>query len=269
MEIPVQVRRIGASTVFPIGLGTMNLTHAYGRPPPPEQARLVLHRTLEVGVTHFDCAALYGFGRSEELLGEILKPFRSRIHLASKCGVTGVDGKRVIDGRPATLLRTLDDSLRRLGTEVIDLAGQKAGYLALQLKAFRSQTRGDPDAIGYMWGMASELDDATIDALAAYYSAQKAEPSATGHSAATGPGKGIYEQGVASEGVPACSTCHGPAALGTEDFPRLAGQHAQYVLKQLGSFQSNMRNVAIMHGVAQNLRRAEMQSVAAYLASLP
>jgi len=149
------------------------------------------------------------------------------------------------------------------------LAGQKAGYLALQLKAFRSQTRGDPDAIGYMWGMASELDDATIDALAAYYSAQKAEPSATGHSAATGPGKGIYEQGVASEGVPACSTCHGPAALGTEDFPRLAGQHAQYVLKQLGSFQSNMRNVAIMHGVAQNLRRAEMQSVAAYLASLP
>ena len=48
------------------------------------------------------------------------------------------------------------------------LAGQNANYLVTQLKAFRSQTRGDPDAIGYMWGMASELDDATIEALAAY-----------------------------------------------------------------------------------------------------
>jgi cytochrome c553 len=50
-----------------------------------------------------------------------------------------------------------------------------------------------------------------------------------------------------------------------QDFPRLASQHAQYLLKQLASFQSNMRNVAVMHGVAQNLRRQEMQAVAAYV----
>jgi cytochrome c553 len=145
------------------------------------------------------------------------------------------------------------------------LAGQNANYLAAQLKAFRAQTRGDPDAIGYMWGMASQLDDDTIQALATYYAAQKAEPSASAPSAAASRGRSIYEQGVAAQGVPACSSCHGPDAHGTADFPRLAGQHAQYVLKQLGSFQSNMRNVAIMHGVAQNLNLADMDAVAAFL----
>jgi cytochrome c553 len=149
------------------------------------------------------------------------------------------------------------------------LAGQKASYLAAQLKAFRAQTRGDPDAIGFMWGMASELDDPTIEALAAYYAAQQAEPSASGRSPLVKPGGEIYEQGIAAEGVPACSTCHGQDAHGLQEFPRLAGQHAQYVLKQLSSFQSNMRNVAVMHGVAQNLRVPEMQAIAAYLEAQP
>jgi len=145
------------------------------------------------------------------------------------------------------------------------LAGQNANYLAAQLKAFRAQTRGDPDAIGYMWGMAAQLDDASIDALAAYYAAQKAEPSATGTSATVTRGREIFEHGVPAQGVPACSSCHGPDAHGLQDFPRLAGQHAQYVLKQLASFQSNMRNVAIMHGVAQNLNLNDMDAVAAFL----
>ncbi len=149
------------------------------------------------------------------------------------------------------------------------LAGQNANYLTAQLKAFRAQTRGDPDAVGYMWGMAGELDDATIDALARYYSQQKPEPSAQGNSALVARGRDIYEHGVAAQGVPACSGCHGPDAHGLKDFPQLAGQHAQYVLKQLASFQSNMRNVAVMHGVAQNLRLEEMEAVAAYLEVQP
>jgi cytochrome c553 len=150
------------------------------------------------------------------------------------------------------------------------LARQNANYLTAQLKAFRSQSRGDPDAIGYMWGMASELDDATIAALASYYAAQPAEPSArAGDAAQIARGREIFENGIASEGVPACSACHGRDAHGLQDFPRLAGQHAQYVLKQLASFQSNMRNVAIMHGVAQNLRLPEMEAVAAFLEAQP
>src|SRR5215469_1918870 len=149
------------------------------------------------------------------------------------------------------------------------LAGQNANYLAAQLKAFRSQARGDPDAIAYMWGMAAELDDDTIAALAAYYAAQKPEASPGGDAAAIARGREIYEKGISAEGVPACSSCHGPDAHGTQEFPRLAGQHAQYVLKQLASFQSNMRKVAIMHGVAQNLRSPEMESVAAFLEAQP
>ena len=99
----------------------MNFSHAYGTPPPKEAALGVIRRALDLGVDHFDSAALYGFGRNEELVGPALKPFRNRITLASKCGMQGVNGKRVIDGRPETLRKTLEDSLRRLETDVIDL----------------------------------------------------------------------------------------------------------------------------------------------------
>jgi aryl-alcohol dehydrogenase-like predicted oxidoreductase len=117
----MQQRRLGEFAVSAIGLGCMNLSHAYGTPPPADVAGNLLLRALDRGITFFDTAALYGFGNNETLLGNVLKPHRSKIVLASKCGMTGVDGKRVIDGRPATLKRTCDESLRRLQTEVIDL----------------------------------------------------------------------------------------------------------------------------------------------------
>jgi len=149
------------------------------------------------------------------------------------------------------------------------LAAQNANYLTAQLKAFRGQTRGDPDAIGYMWGMAGNLEDSTIDALAQYYASQAAIVGRHADAALVARGKSIYEQGLESGGVPACAACHGPDAHGVGDFPRLAGQHAQYVLKQLNSFQTNMRNVAVMHGVAQGLKSDEMSAVAAFLEAQP
>ena len=117
----MQTRRLGPFSVSALGLGCMNLSHAYGTPPAPEAAAALLLRALDRGITLFDTAALYGFGANETLLGRVLKPHRSQIVLASKCGMTGVDGKRVIDGRPATLKRTCDESLQRLQTDVIDL----------------------------------------------------------------------------------------------------------------------------------------------------
>jgi aryl-alcohol dehydrogenase-like predicted oxidoreductase len=117
----MKTRKIGDTAVSEIGLGCMNLSHAYGVPPSPERARALLAKALDSGVTHFDTAALYGFGRNEELVGPVLRPFRRRIHLASKCGITGVNGVRVIDGRPATLIKSCHESLARLQTEVIDL----------------------------------------------------------------------------------------------------------------------------------------------------
>lgn len=149
------------------------------------------------------------------------------------------------------------------------LAGQHANYLARQLKSFKEQTRGDPYAIAYMWGMASGLSDETIDALAQYYAVQKAGPGKSHDTATLARGRDIYEHGVPAQGVPACASCHGPDARGSDMFPRLAGQHAEYILQQLASFQSNMRKIAVMHGVAQNLRTPEMKAVADYLESQP
>ena len=117
----MQQRQLGPFQVSAISLGCMNLSHAYGVPPTPEQGAKVLLRALELGVTMFDTAALYGFGANETLVGNVLSAHRSKFVLASKCGMTGVDGKRVIDGRPATLKATCEAALQRLKTEVIDL----------------------------------------------------------------------------------------------------------------------------------------------------
>jgi len=121
----MKTRRIGPFEVSCIGLGCMNLSHAYGVPPPAEQGERLLLAALDAGVTLFDTAALYGFGHNETLVGRVLKPHRSKIVLASKGGMAGVmfaDGmKRVIDGRPEAIRRNVEDSLQRLGTDVIDL----------------------------------------------------------------------------------------------------------------------------------------------------
>jgi aryl-alcohol dehydrogenase-like predicted oxidoreductase len=118
-------RQLGPFQVGPIGLGCMNLSHAYGEPPSAEQGERVLLAAIDAGVTHFDTAALYGFGANEILVGRVLKPHRSRIVLASKGGLAGVQSeegmKRVIDGRPEAIRRNCEDSLRRLQTDVIDL----------------------------------------------------------------------------------------------------------------------------------------------------
>jgi aryl-alcohol dehydrogenase-like predicted oxidoreductase len=121
----VNTRRIGPFEVSAIGLGCMNLSHAYGAPPPPEASERLLRYALELGVTMFDTAALYGFGSNETLVGRVLKSHRDRFVLASKGGMAGVqfdDGiRRVIDGRPEAIRRNCEDSLKRLQVEVIDL----------------------------------------------------------------------------------------------------------------------------------------------------
>ncbi|MGV3571309.1 MAG: aldo/keto reductase [Ramlibacter sp.] len=122
----MQQRTIGTFTVSAIGLGCMNLSHAYGTPPSAQQGERLLLEAVQAGVTLIDTAALYGFGANETLVGRVLKPHRHQITLCSKggmAGVTGDDGvvRRVIDGRPEALRRNCEDSLRRLQTDVIDL----------------------------------------------------------------------------------------------------------------------------------------------------
>ena len=100
----------------------MCLSHAYGTPPPRDQAAAVLHRALDLGCTHLDSATLYGFGANETLLGEVLASRRGEYVLASKGGMfRNAQGQREIDGRPASLRQHCEDSLTRLRTDVIDL----------------------------------------------------------------------------------------------------------------------------------------------------
>lgn len=117
----MQQRSIGPFEVSALGLGCMNLSHAYDTPPSFDAAKSLLLHALDRGVSHFDTAALYGFGINEELLGEVLSPHRSRFMLATKGGMYGVNGKRVIDGSPAAIKQGCEQSLRRLRTDVIDL----------------------------------------------------------------------------------------------------------------------------------------------------
>jgi aryl-alcohol dehydrogenase-like predicted oxidoreductase len=118
----MKTRKLGPVQVSEIGFGCMSLSHAYGDRPDRATAERVLFAALDAGHTHLDTASLYGLGHNETLIGEVLKPRYGTFHLASKCGLwIGADGKRLIDGRPAALRKTLEDSLRRLQTEFIDL----------------------------------------------------------------------------------------------------------------------------------------------------
>jgi cytochrome c553 len=149
-----------------------------------------------------------------------------------------------------------------------NLAAQPAAYIDLQLKSFKNQSRADPDAQAYMWGMASQLSDATISALAGYFAAQPAAPGRGGNSALITQGKHFFEEGVPARQIPPCASCHGAHAEGVASFPRLAGQHAPYLLKQLLVIQSALRTAPVMHGVIKDLTRDQMEAVVAYLESI-
>ena len=121
MTVAPSPRSIGPFTVSAIGLGCMNLSHAYlPRPEPRDAEKLLLH-ALDRGVDFFDTAALYGFGANEELLGRTLMDWRDEFVLASKCVLGGKNGQRGLDGSPQAITATLEDSLRRLRVDHIDL----------------------------------------------------------------------------------------------------------------------------------------------------
>ena len=114
-------RTIGPFTVSAIGLGCMNLNHAYGTPPDEATALALLNRALDLGCTLLDTAALYGGGNNERLLAKGVMHRRAEFTLASKCVLDMFDGQRGLDGSPDAIARTVEGSLARLGTDHIDL----------------------------------------------------------------------------------------------------------------------------------------------------
>jgi cytochrome c553 len=188
------------------------------------------------------------------------------------CGGTGPPGSGSEDSTAAGTLHVCSSCHGPDGRSVSptfpDLAGQQKDYLVTQLQAFRDKTRADPHAQTYMWGMAARLSDPTIDGIAAYYASQTpvaGEPSASPEIAA---GKTIFTEGIPSESVPACMSCHGEKAEGNGPIPLLAGQHQAYLARQLEAFASMARANEIMHENSKDLTPEQISEVTAYLATL-
>ena len=118
------LRQLGKSglNVSAIGLGCMGMSQSYGPGDETESIRTI-HRALELGVTFLDTAAVYGLGENERLVGRAIHDRRAQVVLATKCGIVrGPDGKpSALDGTPAEITASCDESLQRLQTDVIDL----------------------------------------------------------------------------------------------------------------------------------------------------
>jgi len=151
------------------------------------------------------------------------------------------------------------------------LAGQQPDYLVDQIKNFRSHQRSDAVGVQHMWGLAKNLTDAQIKEIADYYASQTSERNHV----RTNPeemaqGKAIYDKGLLDKGTPPCIACHGPNGQGMGAFPRLANQHADYIIKQLQVFQdTDDRPGTPMKQVSHPLTSDEMKAVAMYLESFP
>jgi len=153
-----------------------------------------------------------------------------------------------------------------------NLAAQSEAYVVAQLGSFKSHGRHDPAGYEYMWGLSRSLSEDQIKGLAAYYAAQTAQRQPPeGDPGRVAAGRALFTQGAADRNIPACAGCHGESGQGLAAFPRLAGQHADYVGKQLRVFQRTDERPegSIMKTVAHALTYQDIEDVAAFVQTLP
>jgi cytochrome c553 len=148
------------------------------------------------------------------------------------------------------------------------LAGQHPEYITKQLKNFKSGERNT----AIMAGMVATLTPEDMDNLGAYFATQAAKGGTAKSNGKGSVGEKIYKGGIPGVGVPACASCHGPAGAGIPvQFPRLAGQHADYTVAQLKSFRAGQRAndaAKMMRSVAAKLSDEDMAAVADYIQGL-
>lgn len=146
------------------------------------------------------------------------------------------------------------------------LSAQHESYIYKQLVNFTTAERNQPVMTTY----AKMLTDEEKHNVAAWLSAQAAKPGAAKNKDTIDLGKKIYRGGIAEKSVPACASCHGATGSGIPvQYPRLAGQHQDYTVAQLGLFKSGARkNSAQMTTIAQRMSDDEMKAVADYVAGL-
>jgi cytochrome c553 len=153
------------------------------------------------------------------------------------------------------------------------LAGQHAVYTAKQLANFKSQG-GKPAERPHdvMGAMVVTLSVEDMRNLAAYFEMQEPKPRAARDAELVKLGQAIYRGGVASKGIAACSACHGPNGAGIPvQYPRLAGQYAEYTAAQLRAFRAGTRANdpnRMMRAVAEKLSDKEIAAVAEYVSGL-
>jgi len=119
----MQKRKLGKSglEVSSLGLGCMGMSQSYGTPPDKQAMIGLIRAAVERGITFFDTAEVYGATKNEELVGEALEPLRRQVVIATKFGIKYVDGQQAQDSRPEVIKQSIDGSLKRLRTDVVDL----------------------------------------------------------------------------------------------------------------------------------------------------
>ena len=153
-----------------------------------------------------------------------------------------------------------------------NLAGQAPAYLVAQLNGYKNHSRQDTAGFQYMWGLSRSLTDEQISGLAAYYAIQRpVRQPIEGDESRMAAGKMIFEVGLPAKNVAACTACHGVTGVGNETFPRISGQHTDYIIKQMNVFQLTNERPAgtVMKTVAHELTRDDIANVAAYVQALP
>jgi cytochrome c553 len=146
------------------------------------------------------------------------------------------------------------------------LQGQHPEYLVKQLTEFKSGKRAN----AIMKGMAATLSEDDMKHVAAFYASKQAKPGFAKNKDSIALGEKIYRGGIADRTIPACAGCHSPNGAGIPaQYPRVAGQHADYTEAQLNAFRSGLRmNSAQMTGVAAKMNDREIKAVADYIAGL-
>ncbi len=147
-----------------------------------------------------------------------------------------------------------------------NLAGMPAEYIAKQLELFKSGKRAN----SIMMGMSTNLSHDDMNAVGAYYFAQRGNTGAIARDEKLAKrGQQIYRIGIADAKVPACAGCHGAAGAGIPSiYPRLAGQWSEYTLAQLKAYASGERKNTQMNAIAARLKDSDLQAVAEYLAGM-
>ncbi|WP_291447876.1 aldo/keto reductase [Desulfovibrio sp.] len=107
--------------VSAIGLGCMGMSHGYTPIPEKKEMIELIAKAVDLGVTFFDTAEVYGPFINEDLVGEALAPFKGRVQIATKFGIDIIDGKQVVGSKPETIRKSVEGSLKRLRVETIDL----------------------------------------------------------------------------------------------------------------------------------------------------